>query len=65
MIDRYLPIIEGRCKWRRNGAWWQTETVAALERRGLDRTEALTEMLRHYLDGMHSNEPVHTWEVPA
>ncbi|SEF00109.1 glutamate-cysteine ligase family protein [Ruania alba] len=65
VIDRYLPIIEGRCKWRRNGAWWQTETVAALERRGLDRTEALTEMLRHYLDGMHSNEPVHTWEVPA
>ena len=28
--DRFLGIIEGRCKTRRNGASWQSETVAAV-----------------------------------
>ena len=27
------------------------------------RPEALAEMLRLYCDLMHSNEPVHTWEI--
>ena len=62
--ERYLGIVEARCLTRRNGAWWQSEAVAALERRGLDRQQALTEMLRLYSAGMHSNEPVHTWELP-
>ena len=31
--DRYLGIIEARCKTRRNGASWQVETVAALRAR--------------------------------
>ena len=63
--DRYLGIVRDRCKTRRNGAWWQVETVAAFERRGLTRDAALTEMLKLYSLGMHSNEPVHTWEVPT
>ena len=63
--DRYLGIVRDRCKTRRNGAWWQVEAVAAFERRGLDRDAALTEMLKLYSKGMHSNEPVHTWEVPT
>jgi hypothetical protein len=63
--DRYLGIVRDRCRTRRNGSWWQTETVAAFERRGLSRDAALTEMLKLYSQGMHSNEPVHTWEVPA
>ena len=63
--DRYLGIIESRCKSRRNGASWQSDTVAAFERRGLDRGKALHEMLRLYMAGMHANEPVHTWEVPT
>jgi len=63
--DRYLGIVRDRCKTRRNGSWWQVETVAAFERRGLDRDAALTEMLKLYSQGMHSNEPVHTWEVPT
>ena len=62
--DRFLGIVEDRCKLRRNGAWWQVETVTALEERGMDRRTALTEMLKLYSQGMHSNEPVHTWEVP-
>ena len=63
--DRYLGIVRDRCKTRRNGAWWQSETVAAFEARGLSREAALTEMLKLYSKGMHANEPVHTWEVPS
>jgi hypothetical protein len=62
--DRYLGIIEERAKTGRNGASWQTETVHALEERGADRATALRQMLELYAEGMHSNEPVHTWQVP-
>ena len=62
--DRYLGIVEERCKLRRNGSWWQSETVNRLQDRGLSRERALTEMLHRYSEGMHSNEPVHTWELP-
>ena len=40
-------------------------TVARLERRGLDRPEALRQMTRAYAERMHGNEPVHTWDLPA
>ena len=59
--DRYLGVIEGRAKTGRNGAVWQVQTVGRLEDQGLDRPEALAEMLRRYCDLMHSNAPVHTW----
>jgi hypothetical protein len=62
--DRYLGVIEQRAKTGRNGASWQAETVHALEEKGMSRLEALTRMLSLYLDGMHANEPVHTWPVP-
>ena len=29
----------------------------------LDRRDALREMLRRYVELMHTNEPVHTWPV--
>jgi hypothetical protein len=62
--ERYLQIIEERAKCGRNGAAWQADTVHALEERGLDRVQALSRMLVLYCEGMHSNEPVHTWPVP-
>ena len=62
--DRFLTIIEQRCLLGVNGASWQTECVARLEARGLTRDAALREMLRHYIEGMMANEPVHTWELP-
>jgi hypothetical protein len=62
--ERYLGIVEARAKSGRNGASWQVETVTALEERGLDRAAALTQMLKLYTEGMHANEPVHTWPVP-
>jgi hypothetical protein len=62
--DRYLGIIEQRAKTGRNGAAWQAETVHAFEERGMSRLEALIETLKLYREGMHANEPVHTWPVP-
>ncbi len=62
--DRLLGVIEQRCRTGRNGATWQTETVALLEREyGLDRPAALRKMLHQYADLAMSNEPVHTWDV--
>lgn len=61
--DRYLGIIEGRAITGQTGASWQVQTVQALERSGLDRPAALAEMLRRYCTHMHSNQPVHAWEV--
>lgn len=60
---RYLDIIEQRCLRGRNGATWQTAHVGARESRGASRADALPAMLGEYLQRMHSNEPVHTWEV--
>ncbi|HEU4361218.1 MAG TPA: glutamate--cysteine ligase [Mycobacterium sp.] len=63
--DRFLGVIEGRAKTGRNGAAWQVATVRALEDGGMTRPAALVEMLRRYCEHMHSNEPVHTWELPS
>jgi gamma-glutamyl:cysteine ligase YbdK (ATP-grasp superfamily) len=65
--DRLLGIIEGRCVAHVNGAEWQARSFHAIDDtdRPLDRRDALRKMLRHYIDNMHSNEPVHTWPVPS
>ncbi|MCH9701197.1 MAG: glutamate--cysteine ligase [Actinomycetia bacterium] len=62
--DRYLGVIEGRAKTGRNGAAWQSAAAGALQDRGLSRPDALAEMLRLYCERMHSNDPVHTWDLP-
>jgi gamma-glutamyl:cysteine ligase YbdK (ATP-grasp superfamily) len=59
--DHLLGIIEQRCIAHTNGAEWQARTVHGLEAGGMDRPAALHEMLRRYVENMHSNEPVHTW----
>ncbi|WP_432557791.1 glutamate--cysteine ligase [Granulicoccus sp. GXG6511] len=64
VIDRYLTIIEQRCLLGRNGASWQIDTVTRFEQAGMAREEALQRMLTRYVEGMHSNEPVHTWSLP-
>jgi hypothetical protein len=61
--ERFLGVIEGRARARRNGASWQVSTVAALEDGGMTRPRALAEMLRRYCEHMHANEPVHTWDI--
>ena len=63
--DRLLGVIEGRCINHTNGAEWQARTFHAIDEHDqpLDRRDALREMLRRYIDNMHSNEPAHTWPV--
>ncbi|MEV1166811.1 glutamate--cysteine ligase [Nonomuraea sp. NPDC049784] len=60
IADRLLGIIEGRCLTGRTGASWQVESVRA---HGGDRHEALRSMTLGYIERMHANEPVHTWDV--
>ena len=64
VCDRYLTVIEQRCVARRTGASWQVDTVEALQRRGLDRPEALHGMVERYVAASAANQPVHTWEIP-
>jgi len=64
VLDRYLPVIEGRARRRVNGASWQIAATEAFERRGMDRWQALTHMLEEYVHLMHANEPVHAWPLP-
>jgi gamma-glutamyl:cysteine ligase YbdK (ATP-grasp superfamily) len=58
-IDRYLGIIEQRCLLGTNGAEWFVNRMH--QARGSDRYDALRATLLDYKDGMHTNEPVHTW----
>jgi gamma-glutamyl:cysteine ligase YbdK (ATP-grasp superfamily) len=63
--DRLLGIIEQRCIRESNGAEWQAAVFHRIDedKQPLDRRDALREMLRRYVEHMHSNEPVHTWPV--
>ncbi|MER7501091.1 glutamate--cysteine ligase [Nonomuraea pusilla] len=61
VADRLLGVVEGRCLAQRTGATWQVESVRA--RGDLDRHEALRAMTLGYIERMHTNEPVHTWDV--
>ena len=60
--ERYLGVIEARCRTGRNGAIWQREAVAKRERAGESRDAALHGMLRDYLALMHEGTPVHGWD---
>ncbi len=63
--DRLLGVIEHRCTTHQNGAEWQARTFHHIDdtRRPLDRRDSLCEMLRRYVEHMHSNEPVHAWPI--
>jgi gamma-glutamyl:cysteine ligase YbdK (ATP-grasp superfamily) len=62
--DRLLGIIEQRCLTGQNGAAWQAATFEMLDREGTaDRHDVFRQMIRRYIEHMHTNEPVHTWPV--
>jgi len=58
--DRLLGIIEQRCLTGVTGGEWFVRRMK--QRSDLERYDALRATLLEYRDGMHSNEPVHTWE---
>ncbi|RST11973.1 glutamate--cysteine ligase [Streptomyces sp. WAC05374] len=59
--ERYLGIIEERCKRRVNGASWQVETFHRALEAGLGREAALAATTRQYCRLMRRGDPVHTW----
>jgi gamma-glutamyl:cysteine ligase YbdK (ATP-grasp superfamily) len=63
--DRLLGIIQQRCTTGQNGAEWQARTFHRIDEKlqPLDRRDSLREMLRRYVELMHTNEPVHTWPI--
>ncbi|MGI5483952.1 glutamate-cysteine ligase family protein [Streptomyces lavendofoliae] len=61
--ERYLGIIEERCKRRVNGASWQVETFHRALEAGLGREAALAATTRQYCRLMRQGNPVHTWPV--
>ena len=63
VADRYLSVIEARCRTGCTGASWQTQMVAALEKNGCARPVAMRRMLERYVAHMSANLPVHTWPV--
>ena len=63
VADRYLSVIEARCRTGCTGASWQTQMVATLEKNGCTRSVAMRRMLERYVANMSANRPVHTWPV--
>ena len=63
VADRLLGVIEARCLAHTNGAEWQVRAVRARESAGMSRAEALRSMLTAYIERMHANEPVHSWDL--
>ncbi|MFC7216812.1 glutamate--cysteine ligase [Streptomyces polyrhachis] len=61
--DRYLGVIEQRCRRRVNGASWQSQAFHRELRSGLGRQAALAAMTRRYCELTRTGEPVHTWPV--
>src|SRR6266702_3470221 len=62
--DRLLGVIAARVAAGQTGAVWQRRMLAALEP-GLGRECALAAMLERYLECAASDQPVHTWRLPA
>ncbi|MGW3570758.1 glutamate--cysteine ligase [Streptomyces sp. NPDC000941] len=59
--ERYLGIIEERCRRRVNGASWQAAAYHRARESGLERDAALAAMTRRYGELMRTGEPVHSW----
>ena len=61
--DRFLGVIEERCRTRTNGAEWQARSFHRGVESGLDRAKALAAMTRRYSELAWDGEPVHTWPL--
>ncbi|UED82872.1 glutamate--cysteine ligase [Streptomyces profundus] len=59
--DRYLSVIEGRCRRGLTGAGWQTRTYHQLVDDGKDRATALRDLVRRYCELARTDTPVHDW----
>ncbi|MDT0265744.1 glutamate--cysteine ligase [Streptomyces sp. DSM 44915] len=63
--DRYLSVIEGRCRRGVTGAGWQTAVYHQLVADGKDRATALRGVVRRYCELARTETPVHDWPTSA
>ena len=61
--DRWLGVIEERCRRRVNGASWQAAVYHRAVESGLSREKALAAVTRRYCELARTGEPVHTWPL--
>jgi len=61
--DRYLSVIEGRCRRGVTGASWQTRTYHQAVDAGADRATALRALVARYAELARSDLPVHEWPL--
>lgn len=59
--DRYLGVIDARCRRRTNGAAWQAASYHRAREGGLGREKALAATVRRYCELARGGEPVHAW----
>ncbi|RKN49987.1 glutamate--cysteine ligase, partial [Streptomyces klenkii] len=59
--ERYLGVIEERCRRRTTGASWQTRAYHQAVANGADRTAALRDLVRRYCELSRTDAPVHSW----
>ena len=61
-IDRYLGIIEERCKRGRTGARWVLDSLSAMGDKGT-KDQRMVALVRAMQKRQESGDPVHTWEL--
>ncbi len=61
-IDRYLGVIEERCRRGRTGARWALDSLAAMGEKGT-KDQRMTALVRGMVARQASGQPVHTWEL--
>jgi len=60
----FLDLFGERVRTGITGAVWQRRTLDALQARSGDRETALREMLKLYLAGFQSRQPIFAWPIP-
>jgi hypothetical protein len=62
-IQAMLDVIRDRLEARINGARWQIHRMEQYEKRGYERSTALTGMLEDYLQASQNDAPVSQWNL--
>ena len=63
-IDRYLDIVEERCKKHTTGARWALRAFTELKEE-VTNDEAVTIVTAATIKNQQKNQPVHTWNLPT
>lgn len=61
-IDRYLSVIEERCRRGRTGARWSLDSLAAMGDKGT-KDQRMTALVKGMVSRQAKGEPVHRWDL--